>query len=120
MNYILKILLSAIAVFALANILPGITIENYLTAVIVAIVLGLLNTLIKPILIFFTIPLTILTLGLFLLFINAAIILMADYFVDGFYVSGWLPALLFSLLLTLLQSTLYKLLNNNKKHTENQ
>jgi len=115
MNYILKILLSAIAVFVLANILPGITIESYITAIIVAIVLGFLNTLVRPILIFFTIPLTIVTLGLFLFIINAIIVLIAGYFIGGFTVHniGW--ALLFSILLSILQSILNKLLKDPKK-----
>ncbi|MGB0897141.1 MAG: phage holin family protein [Flavobacteriaceae bacterium] len=115
MNYILKILLSAIAVFVLSNIVPGISIENYTTAILVAIVLGLLNTLIRPLLIFFTIPLTIITLGLFLLVINAAMVLLSDYFINGFNVSGLFPAILFSILLSLTQSIFYKLLDNTKK-----
>jgi len=115
MNYILKIILSAIAVFAIANILPGITIENYTTAVFVAIVLGFLNTFIKPILIFFTIPLTIITLGLFLFIINAIIVLLTGYFIDGFTVTSILWALLFSILLSISQSILYKLLKKDQK-----
>jgi len=117
MNYILKILLSAIAVFVLANILPGITIENYLTAIIVAIVLGFLNTLVRPLLIFFTIPLTIITLGLFLFIINAFIILIAGYFIGGFTVTSIFWALLFSILLSISQSILHKVLKENKKTT---
>ncbi len=115
MNYLLKILLSAIAVFVLANVLPGITIESYLVAILVAIVLGFLNTLVKPLLILFTIPLTLLTLGLFLLVINASIILLADYFINGFHVSGLLTALLFSVLLSVTQSVLFRLLKEDKK-----
>jgi len=110
MNYLLKILLSALAVFVLANVLPGVTVENYGISILVAIVLGVLNTLVKPLLVLFTIPLTILTLGLFLLVVNAIIILLAGYFVDGFNVSGLFTALLFSVLLSITQSVLYKLL----------
>ena len=115
MNYILKILLSAVAVFILSHLLPGIAVENYVVAILVAIVLGILNALVKPLLILFTIPLTILTLGLFLLVINATIILLAGYFVDGFYVSGLFTALLFSVLLSITQSVLYKILKEDKK-----
>ena len=115
MNYILKTLLSAIAVFVLSNIVPGIAIESYTTAILVAIVLGLLNTLIRPVLIFFTIPLTIVTLGLFLLVINASMVLLADYFISGFSASGLFSALLFSILLSVTQSVLYKLIDNNNK-----
>jgi len=83
-------------------------------AIIVAVVLGLLRVTVKPLLIFFTLPATIVTLGLFLLVINAVIILLADYFVDGFAVSGFWIALLFSLLLSLFQSFLYSFLNEKK------
>jgi len=115
MKLILKILLTAIAVVILAKFLPGVTIANYTSAIIVAVVLGLLRVTVKPILIFLTLPATIVTLGLFLLVINAIIILMADYFVSGFQVSGFWTALLFSLLLSLFQSFLYSLLNEKKE-----
>ncbi len=111
MNYIIKILLTAIAVFILANILPGVSIESYFISIVVAIVIGLLDSLVKPILIIFTIPITIVTLGLFLFIINAFIILIADYFIGGFRVSNIIWAVIFSILLSLLQSTLYKVLD---------
>jgi len=115
MNYILKIILTAIAVFVLANILPGISIENYITAIFVAILLGILNTLVRPILIVFTIPLTIVTLGLFLFIINAIIVLLAGYFINGFTVANIFWAFLFSILLSISQSILHKLLKEDKK-----
>jgi len=115
MNLILKILLSALAVVMIAYILPGIHVENYTSAIFVAIVLGLLRVTVKPLLILFTLPVTVLTLGLFLLVINALIILMAGYFVGGFVVGGFWWALLFSLLLSVFQSVLYSLLENNKQ-----
>ena len=111
MNYIIKILLTAIAVFILAKILPGVSIESYFTSIVVAIVIGLLDSLVKPILIIFTIPITIVTLGLFLFIINAFIILIADYFVNGFVVNNIIWAAIFSMLLSLLQSVLYKVLD---------
>ncbi|MBO2543963.1 phage holin family protein [Salegentibacter sp. BDJ18] len=113
MNFILRILLTAVAVVVLAKFLPGVEVEGYLTAVIVAIVLAILNLLVKPILVIFTLPVTILTLGLFLLVINAIIILLADAFVSGFGVSGFFIALLFSLLLSLFQSLLFSLLGKD-------
>tara|TARA_R100001369_G_scaffold28595_5_gene51408 strand:+ start:1669 stop:2019 length:351 start_codon:yes stop_codon:yes gene_type:complete len=115
MNLILRILLSAIAVVILAKILPGVGVDSYTTAIIVAIVLSLLNFIVKPILVILTLPVTILTLGLFLLIINAIIILLADYFVDGFQVNTIWWALLFSLLLSFLQSIFYSFLNDDKK-----
>ena len=77
MKRILRILLSAVAVVILSKVLPNVTVDNYVTAIIVAIVLSLLNFIVKPILILFTLPVTIVTLGLFLLVINAIIILLA-------------------------------------------
>lgn len=108
-NTLVKILLSAIAVVVLANILPGIYVSSYLTAVIVAAVLILLNLFVKPLLIIFTLPVTIFTFGLFLLVINALIILICDALVSGFRVSGFWYALLFSILLSLFQSILFAL-----------
>lgn len=107
MKVILKILLSAIAVIVLAKVLPGVEVVSLWTAIIVALVLAIFNAILKPLLVILTLPVTIITLGLFLLVINAAIILLADYFVDGFTVSGWLWALIFSVLLSFFQSILY-------------
>ncbi|QLE01604.1 phage holin family protein [Galbibacter sp. BG1] len=104
MKFIIRILLTAISVVILAKILPGVGVESYGTAIIVAIVLALLNFIVKPILVILTLPVTIITLGLFLLIINAIIILLADYFVSGFAVTNIWWALLFSLLLSILQS----------------
>ena len=115
MKLILRVLLSALAVVILAKVLPGASVDSYVTAIIVAIVLSLLNFLVKPILIILTLPITIISLGLFLLFINAIIILLADYFIAGFQVQNIWWALLFSLLLSLLQSILFSLLKEDKK-----
>ncbi len=107
MIFILRILLTAVVVVFLAKFLPGVTVAGYLTAIIVALVLALLNLIVKPILILFTLPVTILTFGLFLIVINAIIILLADAFVDGFDVSGFWIAVLFSILLSIFQSLLF-------------
>lgn len=115
MKLILKILLTAAAVVILANILPGIHVQDYTSAIFVAIVLGLLRITVKPLLIIFTLPVTVLTLGLFLLVINAIIIMLAGNFVGGFEVDGFWWALLFSLLLSFLQSVFYSLLDENKQ-----
>jgi putative membrane protein len=111
---ILKILLTAVAVIILEYILPGITVKSYWSAVWVAIVLSLLNLFIKPVLVVLTFPITIVTLGLFLLVINAVIIKMAAYFIDGFSVKNIWWALAFSLLLSLLQSILHSPLKKEK------
>ena len=114
MNFILRLLLSALAVVVLAKILPGVEVSSYGIAILVAFVLSILNFLVKPLLIILTLPVTIVTLGLFLLIINAIIILLADWLVDGFSVNGIWWALAFSLLLSLLQSVLFSLLKKEK------
>lgn len=115
MKFIFRMLLSALAVVILSKVLPGVGVDSYVTAIIVAIVLSLLNFIVRPLLILLTLPITIVTLGIFLLFINAIIILLADYFIDGFWVSSIWWALLFSLLLSFLQSILFSLLKEDKK-----
>jgi putative membrane protein len=86
MGGIIRFLLSGLAVLFTAYILPGVSVTNYGYALLVAAVISLANVIVKPILILLTSPITVLTLGLFLLAINALIILMVDYFVPGFYV----------------------------------
>ncbi len=113
MKFLLKIILSAIAVLVLAEILPGVGVDNYVSALIVAVVLVILNAFVKPVLVFLTLPATVITLGLFLLVINAAIILLADYFIAGFNVNGWLWALIFSVLLSIFQSILHSVLKKD-------
>lgn len=115
MKTILKILLTAIAVVVLASILPWVSVTNYLSAIIVAIVLSLLNMFVKPLLIFFTLPATIVTFGLFLFVINAAIILLADKLVDGFTVSGFFSALFFSIFLSIFRTFLFSLLQEENE-----
>jgi putative membrane protein len=100
MGFIIRILVVAAAAFIASRILPGVDIADIKTTIIVALVLALLNTFIKPILVFLTIPITIITLGLFLLIINAAMVMLTDYLVPGFTVDGWLTALLFSLIIS--------------------
>jgi putative membrane protein len=108
MNFIIRLLITAVVAFALAHFLPGIHIDTLWTAIVVALVLAILNAILKPILVLLTLPITILTFGLFLFVINAIIILLAGSFVDGFTVDGFLPALLFSLLLSIITSFIYK------------
>jgi len=115
MNLILRLLLNALAVFILAQILNGVSVDGYTGAICVAIVLAILNLLVKPILVILTIPATIITLGLFLFVINALIILLADKLIDGFGVSSFWTALLFSILLSLLQSLFQSFLKGDKK-----
>lgn len=109
MKFITKILISTIAVLVTTLLLPGVSLkgtsrENLFTAVIVAIVISFLNAVVKPLLIILTIPITFFTLGLFLLVINALIILLADHLIEGFEVTGFWPALFFSIILSAVNS----------------
>jgi len=116
MNWIIRLLLNAVAVVLTAYLLPGVDVTDYWTALIVAIVLVVANVVVKPVLVILTIPITIVTLGLFLLVINALIILMADYLVDGFTVNGFWWALLFSLILSIFNSLFDDLTKEKRKN----
>jgi putative membrane protein len=114
MRLLVNLLFSALAVLIAAYLLPGVHVSNFFSALIVAIVLGLLNITVKPLLIILTIPVTILTLGLFLLVINAVIILIVDGLISGFNVDGFLWALIFSLIVSFLQSVFSALITEKK------
>ncbi|MCW2120575.1 phage holin family protein [Flavobacterium sp. 7A] len=113
MKLLYRMLITAILVVILSNVLKGVHVSGFLTAVIVAFVLSLLNTFIKPLILLFTLPITIFTLGLFLLVINAIIILLCSAIVGGFLVDGFLPALMFSIFLSLSQSIMFAVLGKN-------
>ena len=100
MRILINLFLNGLAVLIAAHFLPGVLVDNYLVAVIVAIVLGILNATLKPILLLLTLPINFLTLGLFTLVINAVVVLIPSYLVSGFKVEGFLNALLFSILLS--------------------
>lgn len=106
MRILIQLLVLAIAVMISSWLLPGVMVNNYLSAIGVALILALLNTFIKPLLILITLPVTILTFGIFLLVINAGLILLASDMIDGFYVDGFWWALLFSLILSLISALL--------------
>jgi putative membrane protein len=105
-HIIIQLILGAVSVLIVQYILPGVEVDGFFTAFVVAALLTLLNLTIKPILIFLTIPITILTLGLFLLAINAILILLAAEIIPGFSVDGFWWALLFSLILSIVNSLL--------------
>ncbi|MCA0429901.1 MAG: phage holin family protein [Bacteroidetes bacterium] len=115
MNFIIKLIVSALAVFIVAHILPGVSLTNYVSALLVAIVLAFLNAVVKPILTILTIPVTVVTLGLFLLAINAIIILFADKIVSGFSVNGFWTALFFSIILSFITGILNMILGVKKE-----
>lgn len=99
------------AVYLTGWLLPGIGIDNYLTAIILSIILGLLNTFVKPIMVFLSAPITLLTLGLFIFIIDAIIIEMASSLLDGFVVNGFGWAMLFSIVLSITTSLLGKIID---------
>jgi putative membrane protein len=108
MKFIMRIIVTSIIAFGLSYILSGVHIDSFWAAIVFAIVLAVLNAIVKPILILLTLPLTLFTFGLFLFVINAAIILLTAEFVKGFRVDGFWWALLFSLLLSIITSVLYR------------
>lgn len=114
MKLLFRILITAVLVLIIAKVMKGVIVDEFTTALTVAIVLGLLNFFVKPILVLFTLPVTIFTLGLFLLVINAAMILLCDYFIDGFRISSFWTAMLFSIILSLSQSLVYQITGDTK------
>lgn len=101
MNIIIHWLIATVAVIISAFLIPGVHVGGFLSALVAAVVLGFLNTFIKPLLILFTLPINILTLGLFTLVINALLILLASAVVPGFRVDGFWWAVLFSIVLAI-------------------
>ena len=113
MHLLLKIALSTIAVMLTSYILPGVTLDSFLTALAPALLIAVLNTLVKPVLIILTIPVTIITFGLFLLVINASIIMIASSLLRGFHVSGFWYALIFSIILSGITAVLESMVSSD-------
>lgn len=105
MKFLLDTIISTLAIMVVAYLMePHVTVDSVLTALILALVLAALNFIVKPILVLLTLPVTILTLGLFLLVVNTFIILIASSLVKGFYVESFWWAMLFSMVLSLVSS----------------
>ena len=104
MNFLIKLLLSSLAVIVASYILPGAHVEGFFDALVVSLFLALFSATLKPLLVILTIPVTVFTLGFFLLVINALMIMLADYLVDGFHVDGFWWALLFGVILAIVNS----------------
>ena len=111
-NFLLTWLLAAVSLVITAKFVPGFRIDSFPAALIAAVILGLVNAIIKPILVVLTLPITIVTLGLFLLVINALTIWLAGSITPGFIVSGFIPALIGSIVLTLVSSVLNHLVGD--------
>ena len=110
-NLIARLIVTALALLLVAEVVPGIEVENLYIAIIASLVLGLLNIFVKPLLVILTLPITILTLGLFLFVINAVLFWFAASFIDGFAVSGFWPAFFGSLIVTIISTFASKLLD---------
>ncbi len=113
MRTILHLIIAALAVYLAGYLIPGVGIESYWVAIVVALVLGILNAFLKPLLSLLTLPINILTLGLFSIVINAIIILLVDAIVPGFAVNGFWNAVLFSIVLWIINS-FFALLGGDK------
>ena len=106
MRIFIRLALSTIAVIVAAYVLPGVVVDSVMTALVVAVVLGVVNAVLRPILVLLTFPITLVTLGIFLFVINAAMIILVDRLVPGFEVLDFWWALLFSLVVSLVGSFL--------------
>lgn len=104
MEILARILITALALLLVSNLIPGIVVESLYIAIITAIILGIFNVIVKPILVILTLPITILTLGLFMFVINATIFLFVASFIDGFDIDGFLPALVGSLIVSVISA----------------
>lgn len=111
MKLIARILITALALLLVAQIIPGIEVGGLYTALVAAVILGVLNVLVKPILVILTLPITLLTLGLFIFVINALLFLFVASFVDGFKVDGFFAAILGSVLVSVISTIGNKLID---------
>jgi putative membrane protein len=106
MRLIISLLLNSLALFLTDKLVPGFEIKDFVTAVLLAIILGFLNTFIKPLLVFLTAPLTLLTLGLFIFIVNAVILGIAAYIVPGVNINGPLQAIIAAIVLSFISTAL--------------
>ncbi|MGL6196032.1 MAG: phage holin family protein [Thermoguttaceae bacterium] len=106
---LLRLFITAALVLMLSNIISGVHVESFTTSLIVAFVLGIINIFIKPIMVVLTLPFTLITFGLFLLVINGLVIILCTKIVGGFVVDTFWTALIFSFVLSMSQSIVYKI-----------
>ena len=109
MKFLVNLALSALAIMFTAYLLPGIHVDGFVSAFLLAGVLAIQNVTVKPVLVVLTIPVSVLTLGLFLIVINAGVILLADYFIPGTNIDGFWWAILFGFVVSILNSILFSL-----------
>ncbi|HOB90194.1 MAG TPA: phage holin family protein [Candidatus Colwellbacteria bacterium] len=106
--------ISAVAIIIAAYVLPGVNVDGFLAVLVLAVVLGAINAFIKPIILFLTFPINIVTLGLFTLVINAALVILASYIVPGFSVASFWWAMLFSIVLSFVTTVFSSFGTDNK------
>lgn len=120
MKFLAKLMSTALAIFLISSFMPGVQVESMSMAILVSFILIIMNIFVKPILIFLTLPITLVTLGLFLLVINAAIILIASNLLKGgFKVDGFWVAMLFSIILSITTSFIDSLAESFDKPKNN-
>ena len=107
-HFLARLIITAFALVLVAEFIPGITVDSAFTALIAALILGIVNAIIRPILVILTFPITILTLGLFIFVINALLFWFVASFIDGFTVTGFFPALVGSVIVSLLSTFVNK------------
>ena len=117
MGFLVRIIVIAAVSFGLSHVLSGVHIDTFWTAFVFAVVLAILNIFVKPLIILLTLPVTIITLGLFLFVINAIVVLLASRFVDGIRIAGFGWALIFSLILSLVTAILNRELDRERRRT---
>lgn len=107
MKMVLNLLLSTVAIIVTAYVIQDVEVDGFLTALVVAVILGIINAVVKPVIKLLTLPINILTLGLFSFVITALMVMLTAAIVPGFTVTGFLPALLFGILLSLVNGILF-------------
>ncbi len=112
MQILVALLLNALALIITANLVPGFKVDSFTSAILAAIVLGVINTFIKPVLVVLTLPLNVLTLGLFSFVINAVVLWLASAVVPGLMLDGWVPAILAAVVLSVVSTVLSMVLKD--------
>ena len=115
MQIVIALALNALALMATTYVVPGFKVDNFTTAVLAAVVVGVVNTFIRPILAFVTAPLNVVTLGLFAFVINAVVLFIVSTFVPGLMIDGWVPAILASIVLSVVSTALNSVLKDLQK-----
>ncbi|MBI2017826.1 phage holin family protein [Candidatus Daviesbacteria bacterium] len=115
LQIVIALVLNALALMATTYVVPGFSVDNFTTAVLAAIVLGVVNTFIRPVLAFLTAPLTVVTLGLFTFVVNAVMLFIVSAVVPGVMIAGWVPAILASIVLAVVSTVLNSVLIDLQK-----